>query len=65
MTNAEPPGVSLRSLNLMAPDGLECPEGGMHHILEPELLVAAGDMGGTVRCQKCGGTVELRSLHAL
>jgi len=70
MDEKSPPGVSLRSLNLMAPDGLDCPEGGYHHINETELQVAKGDidMGATeagVRCQRCGGTVELRSLHAL
>jgi hypothetical protein len=61
----EPPGVSLRSLGLTAPDGLVCPEGGYHHILEPELIIVSARGGGTVRCQKCAAEVELRSLTAL
>lgn len=61
----EPPGKSLRSLGLTALDGLVCPEGGYHHILEPELIIAAANNGGTVRCQKCDGDIELRSLTAL
>jgi hypothetical protein len=61
----EPDGVSLRSLNLMAPDGLDCPTGGLHHIKENALLAAAAHGGGTVHCEKCDSDIELRSLTAL
>jgi hypothetical protein len=61
----EPEGVSLRSLNLMAPDGLDCPAGGPHHIKEAALKQAAACGGGTIRCEKCGEPVEVRSLTAL
>lgn len=54
---------SLRELGLRAPDGLDCPLGGTHRVLEPELQVAlseALDKGSTtVRCQRCGAEVEL------
>jgi hypothetical protein len=56
-----PPGVSLSKLGLVAVDGLECPEGGLHHVLEPELVIAAAEGQGAPRCQRCGQTVELRA----
>lgn len=65
----EPLYVSLQSLGLYAPNGLECPEGGYHAILEPELQIAVADAladGMTdVRCQKCGEPVDLRPVHQL
>lgn len=57
--------MSLKSLGLTAPGGLVCPEGGYHHILEPEVIIASAHGGGLVRCQKCGAEIELRSLTAL
>jgi hypothetical protein len=61
--------LSLKTLGLYAPDGLECAEGGTHAILEPELQVAVADVladgAADVRCQKCGGPVDLRRLHDL
>jgi len=69
MSAGQPEGASLKALGLYAPDGLDCAEGGLHHVLEPELQVAVGDVadaGSTkVRCQKCGQAVELRSLYDL
>ena len=59
------PGVSLKKLGLVAPGGLTCPNGGYHHILEPELIIVASRHGGSVRCQKCGADIELRSLTDL
>jgi hypothetical protein len=61
----EPDRVSLRELNLMAPDGLDCPSGGMHHIKYNALLKASAVGGGVIRCEKCGEDVELRSLLTL
>lgn len=61
--------MSLRSLGLFAPDGLDCPDGGTHAILEPELQIAvkeAHDVGrADVKCQRCGALVDLRPMHAL
>jgi hypothetical protein len=61
--------LSLKSLGLFAPDGLECVEGGTHAILEPELQVAVADAHtdgmADVKCQKCGQPVDLRRLHDL
>ena len=61
----DPDAVSLRELNLMAPDGLACPAGGTHHIKENKLIQASRAGGGIVRCEKCGEDVELRSLLTL
>lgn len=65
----DPEGVSLKALGLQAPDGLECPAGGQHHILQPDLQVAIADVRdagiGRVRCEKCGGLVDLLPLRAL
>jgi hypothetical protein len=65
----KPLKISLQSLGLYAPDGLDCAEGGTHAILEPELQIAVADAladGITdVRCQKCGEPVELRPVHQL
>jgi len=64
-------GRSLSALGLTAPHGLHCPVGGVHHVKESDLLsaqrfLALGDIPGfEVRCEKCGGMVELRSLRAL
>jgi hypothetical protein len=55
----EPTGVSLSRLGLIAPDGLACPEGGAHEVLEPELQIAAGDGGGHVLCLKCHRRIYL------
>jgi hypothetical protein len=60
-----PPGVSLAKLGLVALDGLQCPAGGQHHVLEPELLIAAAAGGGEPRCQKCGQPVALASAREL
>ena len=61
--------LSLKTLGLFAPDGLECAEGGTHAILEPELQVAVADAHADgmadVRCQKCGQPVDLRLLSQL
>ena len=62
---SEPPRVSLSQLGLVAPEGLDCPEGAYHHILEPDLIIAAAEDGGWVTCQKCGQRVMLRSLKEL
>jgi hypothetical protein len=55
----EPTGVSLRKLGLMAVDGLRCPEGGSHHVLEPALQIAAAEGGGEPLCLKCREPVQL------
>jgi hypothetical protein len=55
----EPTGVSLSKLGLIAPDGLFCPEGGAHEVLEPELQIVASEGGGHVLCQKCHRRVYL------
>jgi hypothetical protein len=61
--------LSLKSLGLWAPGGLQCAEGGTHAILEPELQIAVADAlsdgMADVRCQKCGEPVDLRPLHQL
>lgn len=62
---AEPSGVSLSKLGLVAVDGLECPHGGAHHVLEPELIIAAGQGGGSPLCQKCKQPVQLVSAREL
>jgi hypothetical protein len=59
------PGVSLSKLGLVAVDGLDCPEGGLHHIREPELIIASAEGGGEPRCLKCGQAVMLRSNREL
>jgi transcription elongation factor Elf1 len=61
----EPSRLSLRTLGLIAPDGLACPQGGSHQVLEPELQIAAAAGGGIVRCQQCGQEIELRPLTEL
>lgn len=58
---SEPDGVSLGELGLVAPRGLTCPLGGLHHVLWPDLQVAAGDGGGSPVCQKCREPVPLIS----
>jgi hypothetical protein len=61
--------LSLKTLGLWAPDGLQCAEGGTHAILEPELQVAVADAltdgMADVKCQKCGQPVDLRPLREL
>jgi hypothetical protein len=61
----EPEGVSLGKLGLVAVDGLDCPEGGLHHVLEPELIIAAGAGRGAPLCQKCREQVHLISAREL
>ena len=61
----EPPGKSLRSLGLTALDGSRVPKAATTTSWSPELIIAAANNGGTVRCQKCDGDIELRSLTAL
>lgn len=61
----EPQGVSLSKLGLIAVDGLACPLGGSHHVLEPELVIAAAEGGGSPRCQKCHQPVHLTSAKEL
>lgn len=56
---SEPEGVSLARLGLMARDGLQCPEGGAHHVLWPEVEIAAAEGGGEPVCQKCHRPVAL------
>lgn len=62
---SEPQGVSLSKLGLVAVDGLECPEGGLHNVLEPELIIAAGAGRGAPVCQKCKEQVHLISAREL
>lgn len=62
---SEPQGVSLSELGLVAVDGLSCPEGGSHYVLEPELIIAAGAGRGAPRCQKCHQPVHLISAREL
>jgi hypothetical protein len=58
------PAVSLRRLGLWAPDGLECPEGGQHQCLEPQVIIAAAsEDGGVAICRKCGQGVRLEPLQ--
>lgn len=61
--------LSLKSLGLFAPDGLDCTAGGTHAILEPELQIAVNaahaDGAADVKCRKCGQPVDLRPLHQL
>lgn len=63
----QPLGISLKSLGLTAPGGLDCTEGEQHAVLEPELEVAFADAhsaGSThVKCRKCGQEIELRPLR--
>ena len=61
----EPEGRSLAKLGLVAVNGLECPQGGAHEVLEPELLIAAGEGGGSPRCMKCKQLVYLQSAKEL
>lgn len=56
-----PPGVSLKRLGLKAPGGLDCPAGGLHHILIPELRGVQAH-GGHVTCVKCGQRVRIAKL---
>ena len=62
---SDAPGVSLSKLGLIATNGLECPLGGAHHVLEPELVIAAAEGGGSPRCQRCNQPVELVSAREL
>jgi transcription elongation factor Elf1 len=62
---SDPEGVSLSKLGLMAPDGLDCPEGGLHHVSESAVIIAAAHDGGMARCRKCGERVELRAIREL
>lgn len=57
--------MSLSRLGLIAPDGLFCPEGGTHEVLEPELQIAAAEGGGSPVCTKCGRRVYLTSAKEL
>jgi hypothetical protein len=62
---SEPQGVSLSELGLVALDGLSCPQGGLHHVLEPMLIIAAAAGGGEPLCQKCREPVRLVSAKEL
>lgn len=62
---SDAPGVSLSKLGLVAVDGLDCPEGGLHHVLEPLLIIAASAGGGEALCQKCREPVRLVSAKEL
>ena len=62
---SEPEGVSLGKLGLVAPRGLTCPLGGLHHVLEPEVIIAAAQGGGSPTCQKCREPVPLVSAREL
>jgi hypothetical protein len=62
---SEPEGVSLGKLGLVAPRGLSCPLGGLHHVLEPEVIIAAAQGGGEPVCQKCREPVPLVSAREL
>jgi hypothetical protein len=53
------PGVSLRQHGLTAPDGLDCIEGGLHHVQESAVIMAAVAGGGNPQCLKCGEVVRL------
>jgi transcription elongation factor Elf1 len=62
---SDPQGVSLSKLGLVAPDGLDCPDGGLHHVSEAAVIIAAAHDGGEARCRKCGQRVELRPIREL
>jgi transcription elongation factor Elf1 len=62
---SEPEGVSLSKLGLVARDGLDCPEGGLHHVSEAAVIIAAAHDGGTAHCRKCGELVHLVSAREL
>ena len=50
---SEPEGVSLGELGLVAPRGLSCPLGGLHHVLWLTCRSRRGISGGSPVCQKC------------
>ena len=62
---SDPQGVSLGDLGLRAADGLDCPEGGLHHVLEFDLAIAKVEGGGSPVCRKCGRPVVLVSTREL
>lgn len=56
------PGVSLSKLGLYAPGGLECSAGGLHHVQEGAVVMAAARGSGLATCLKCGDPVALEAL---
>jgi len=65
----EPIPVSLSSLGLMCPDGLDCPQGAHHEVSEQTLSQAHAEVErlgfSHVTCGKCGRSVYLVSNREL
>ena len=63
---SEPPGLSLKQLGVWAPNGLDCPEGGLHHVPGASVMRAAArapaEGGVLITCLKCQQDVLLEPL---
>jgi transcription elongation factor Elf1 len=51
--------VSLKANGLRCREGLACPAGGQHHVVDTDVIVAATQGGGTTICLSCGETLHL------
>ena len=54
--------VSLSSLGLYAPAGLECAKGGQHAVNEASVQRVVSHGGGQVFCSKCKQSLVLKPL---